>query len=73
MYNQISMSDSPAQDLNICLLSLFITKRSIIQGTLLSQLINMNVSPVKAAFQKMKKKNVSQYSNGLVGVLKMLF
>ena len=69
LFNQIFMSDSPANVLNSYMLSSYITKGIIIQGTLLSHVINMNVSPIKAAFKKMKK-CVSQYSNGLVDSIK---
>ena len=55
LFNQIFMSDSPANVLNSYMLSAYITKGIIIQGTLLSHVINMNMSPMKAAFQKMKK------------------
>ena len=64
LFNQIFMSDSPANVLNSYMLTSYITKWIIIQGTLLSHVINMNVFPIKAAFRK-GKKCVSQYSNGV--------
>ena len=56
--------------LNSYMLSSYIAKGIIIQRMFLSHVINMNVSPVKAVFKKIKKKCVSQYSNGLVDSIK---
>ena len=63
------MVDTPARDLNLTLLSQYISNGSVINGTILSRIIDMGMSPVKCALRK-HKYTTAQQSDGIIDSLR---
>ena len=72
LFNRICNNASPAKDLNMYMLSLFVTKGHLIKGTLVDKLVKLGLSPLQTVFNRPSKVPYNQTETGLVDSLKYL-
>jgi len=74
IYNRIMCYDSPARDLTVYLIGQYMSTHRIVPGTIVSRVLNLNVSVLTCAFTKYNNKSCSvpDGADGLVDSLRSL-
>ena len=73
LYNRMFKCESPLKDLNLFLLSKYLTTGSLIKGTILHRVVSMGESPVKSIFNYCPNKQCAgSINDGTVDSVKYL-